>query len=79
MSVQIRFLGIFKKFQPSDNGSGFWEVDGEGETIEEILHKTGLLQSNIGYTPIVNGIRKPKSYVLCAGDKVNIMPLVAGG
>ncbi len=79
MSVQIRFLGILKKIQPSDNGSGFWEVDGEGKTLEELLNTTGLRQSNIGYTAIVNGIRKPQSYALRTGDKVNIMPLVAGG
>lgn len=79
MSVQIRLLGVLKTFQPSENEEGWWEIEAQGKTIEEILSTTNLSKSNIGYIVLVNGIRKSPRYILKEGDKVNIMPLVAGG
>jgi sulfur carrier protein ThiS len=57
----------------------FWHMEAGEATVKEILARTSVDESLIGYAVIVNGVRKTKDYVLQDGDVVNIMPMIAGG
>lgn len=79
MVVRIKFLGILKKHQPTANAAGYWEVEARGQTIDAVLAGTSLAASQIGYVVLVNGLRKPRTYVLQDGEELMVMPLIAGG
>lgn len=49
-----------------------------GQTVRELLSSLGL-RSDSAVMVMVNGHRVPKSYSLKTGDRVKLLPLIAGG
>lgn len=78
MTVKVRILGVLKKYQPVENEEGYW-VTAANRTVSEILAETSVEESHIGFSVLVNGIRKSKDYLTQEGDIVTIMPLLSGG
>lgn len=79
MAVRVAFLGILKKHQPEADDKGFWHPDAAGKTLEELLASTTLGESGMSTVLLVNGGREKLDYVLRDDDKVQVMPMVAGG
>ncbi len=79
VSVGIRFLGVIRKHQPAAAEDGFWQVEAAGRTLGEVLGQTALPGAGIGYFALVNGRRRLPDYILEDGDRVNVIPLSAGG
>lgn len=77
--VKIRYYGILKPNMPSIEEDGFWHLDQEGLSIEDVLNMTGAGEKEFGMTILVNRRRKERDYVLQDGDVMTVMPLVAGG
>lgn len=79
MAVKIKFLGVLKKHQPNANAAGYWEVEAREQTLDAVFASTVLAETQIGYVILVNGLRKPRDYIVQDGDEIMVMPMIAGG
>lgn len=77
--IKVKFYGILKPYMPSVEEDGFWHLEQDGLTIQELLDMSGAGEKDFGMTILVNRRRKEKDYVLQDGDVITVMPLVAGG
>lgn len=75
--IYVKFFGPFEPLMPQKNAAGFWEADWAGKTINEALQNTDF--GNTKFNVLVNNVRADKDYVLQDGDKLGVMPLLAGG
>jgi len=73
-SVEVIPVGRLKRML---EGRDRLEVQ-PGQTVEELLVALGLRTGSAAVV-IVNGSRVTKSYVLEAGDRVRLLPLIGGG
>ena len=79
MSINVRFLGPLKQYQPSANDAGMWVVDAEGKTITYVLAQSSLMENEMDFMQLVNGKSVNREYILAEGDKVDIMLTLLGG
>lgn len=77
--IKVKFYGVLKKNMPQVEEDGFWHIEDEEITIEEVLKRGGADNVSFGMTLLVNRVRKDRSYVLKDGDTLTVMPLIAGG
>lgn len=77
--IKFMFLGPFNRHMPEEDSDGFWCVEGAGNTVIEVVDKTGVATSKMNYTVLVNDVPKKQDYVLQEGDVVNILPLFVAG
>ena len=79
MSVNVRFCGPLKQYQPSANDAGVWVVDAEGKTIAYVLTQSSLMENEMDFMQLVNGKSVNREYILADGDKLDIMSTLVGG
>ena len=78
--IHVKLTGAFVKLAPAGNDNGAFDLECKpGLTIPVFLEQLGILGLGLKYTVLINNARKPQDYVLCDGDSVLIMPLLAGG
>lgn len=75
--IYVKFYGPFAAFMPETNAEGFWETESGGKSIAEVL--SGFDFGNANYITLVNNVRENRDYILQPGDKLGVMPLLAGG
>lgn len=75
--VYIKLFGPFADLLEGKNEEGFFESESAGKTLGELL--SGIDFGGAKYIALVNNTRAEKDYILKDGDKVGIMPLLAGG
>ena len=75
--VYVKFLGPLSSLMQEKDENGFWAVDAAGKTISSVLGEFDF--KNITYITLINNMREDKNYVLQDGDKLSVMPTLAGG
>lgn len=75
--VYIKFAGPFSKLMPSATENGYFVSDSSGKSISSVLSSFDF--NNITYVTLVNNMREDKDYILQDGDKLLVMPTLAGG
>ncbi|MCL2323690.1 MAG: hypothetical protein FWC47_16485 [Oscillospiraceae bacterium] len=75
--VYIKFVGPFSKLMPSTTENGYFASDSGGKSISSCLSSFDF--GNITYVILVNNMREDKDYILQDGDKLLVMPTLAGG
>ena len=75
--VYVKFLGPLSALMPEKDEDGFWVVDAADETISSVLSQFDF--KKITYITLINNMREDKNYVLQDGDKLSVMPTLAGG
>ncbi len=77
--VKVTFLGPFGNLMPEEDDNGYWNVEADGKTVEELIQSTKVKDSKMGYSILVNEVKQPKEYVLKDGDSLSIFPLFYAG
>ncbi len=77
--VKVVFLGPFGNLMPEEDENGFWNVEADGQTIEQLILSTKVKDSKMGYSLLVNDIKQSKEYVLKDGDTLSVLPLFYAG
>lgn len=75
--IYIRFFGPLEQLMPEKNAAGFWQADFDGKTVTEAL--AGIDFGAIKYNVLLNNVRAEQDDILKDGDKLSVMPLLAGG
>jgi len=76
IKVQVTLIGSLYKYL---HGEKTKKIDfQEGTSAEDILRELGIPSEYCSFM-MVNGLKAPRSYMLCEGDEVVVFPLVSGG
>jgi sulfur carrier protein ThiS len=73
-SVQIRLVGLLKKYGPEQ---ALVSLDA-GQTVADVIRQLGLDPDLVAIV-MVNGRQKSKSDGLEPGDELKLLPMVGGG
>ena len=77
--VKVKYFGFLSKKLPQEfDKEGFYSMNLEGKSIDELLKQTGI-DSNMRMVILVNSRIENIDYVFQDGDQITVMPLVAGG
>ena len=75
--VTIKLLAVLKEYAPND---GCMELAyTPGMTVADALGATNITNAKVKYSIMVNNARKKPGDTLADGDKIIVMPLLAGG
>lgn len=77
--IKVKYFGFLKKFMPETDSEGWWLVENDGVSIEELFDIAKVPTEYRRATLLVNKSRKTPEYRLHDGDVLTVMPLVAGG
>lgn len=75
--IYVKLFGPFEQLMPHKNAEGFWETDWANKTVEQALQSLDF--GGVKYNALVNNVRADKDDILQDGDKLGVMPLLAGG
>jgi len=74
--VTVKLLAVLKEYAPD----GVMEIEYvPGMTISDALGRTDIAQTNVKYSVMVDNRRRKTEDTLEDGDKIVVMPLLAGG
>jgi sulfur carrier protein ThiS len=79
MKIEVKLFPTLEKYSKIKNKgkSFFYEIE-KNSTVKDVIENLGIPQEYAKII-IVNGQRVEKNFLLNAGDKVVIFPLIAGG
>lgn len=75
--IYAKFYGPFAELMPSKDENGFWVSENAGKKPGEVLGEFDF--KGVNYITLINNVRPDDDYILKDGDKISVMPLLAGG